>query len=83
LIVANLLDLEWRGTKEIGSGLEIPTITVGRELEDLAMIKAVSRELDSDDSEEVRQMTPYRWRLRDVVARGLESSGLREVIKAC
>ena len=64
-----------------GNEVDSPTTTVGRELEDLAMIRVISRELDTDD--EVRQTTPYKWRLKDDIAWILESSELMETIKAC
>ena len=43
--------------------METPAMSVGREPEHLAMIGVVSREVDSGDADEVRQSTPYEWRL--------------------
>jgi hypothetical protein len=83
LIIGNLTDLDWKGAKEISSNVGIPTITVNRELEDLTLLRVVRRELESDDPNEVTQTTPYKWRLNATVARGLEASGLMEVIRAC
>jgi hypothetical protein len=46
------------------------------------MLGVVSRELDVDGADDVRQTTPYRWRLKEVTATLLKTSGLVEVIGA-
>lgn len=82
LILASLVDLQWKSTKEVSIRVDIPTSTVNRELEDLAMVKVVSREFDSDDGDRVTQFTPYRWRLKEGIAKGLVTSGLMETVGA-
>jgi len=82
VILGSLLDLEWKGAREIGCKVNIPTVTVGRELEDLAMIKVVKREVDSDNSDEMAETAPYRWRLKDATVIALRSSGLMEALES-
>ena len=83
MIISCLIDLTWEGTKGIGNKVDMPTTTVGRELEDLAMIKVVSRDLDVNETDEIRQTTPYAWRLRDEIAIALETTEFMGIIKAC
>jgi hypothetical protein len=82
IVIACLTDLEWKGTKKISNEIDVPTTTVNRELEDLAMLRVVSRELELDEADDVKQTTPYRWRLKDQIATRLTTSGLMEVIGA-
>ena len=58
-------------------------MSVGREPEHLAMVKVVSREVDAGDPDELTQSTPYKWRLREGVARTQGTSGIVETGRAC
>jgi hypothetical protein len=53
-----LLDNQWHRTKDVASQLDMRHITANRELESLMTIKAIKRESDLEEGQELGQTTP-------------------------
>jgi len=75
-ILRYLLDNQWHRTKDIASHLDMPQITANRELESLMTIKAIKREPDLEEGQELGQTTPYKWQLRQDITDLIERTGL-------